>query len=165
MKSVVYDALRLRFNPDVNAMHHGISNMQAIHIVRGWNRTQRRQFVSSAVAGCCRSCKDMFRKDLKLSMMQGIQNRLDLRYTVSTRAVLRCVQHAQHQHTSEPPRDAQVTTSLVLVTRVKAEKVDMDSMDLMEVYEPVQRSEVPAGANICKSRFVYDIKAPTTRLD
>ena len=34
------EALRLRFNPEGNAMHHGISNMQALHIVRGWNRTQ-----------------------------------------------------------------------------------------------------------------------------
>ena len=34
----------------------------------------------------------------------------------------------------------------------------MDSMNLMEVYELIRRSEVPAGTNICKSRFVYDIK-------
>ena len=41
---------------------------------------------------------------------------------------------------------------------LEAEKVEMDSMNIMQVYEPVKRSEVPNGANICKSRFVYDIK-------
>lgn len=152
------EALRLRFNPDGNAMHHGISNMQAMHIVRGWNRTQRRQFVSSAVAGCCRSCKDVFREDLKLSMMQGIQNRSDLSGDAIQHQQGLCCAAFNTLNISVPQSRREMLKSPQVRFWLEAEKVEMDSMDLMEVYEPVRRSEVPTGANICKSRFVYDIK-------
>ena len=140
-----------------NLSHEPITDREALQIISGWNRIARQQFIKQASHECCRACKGVFTKNIKQEMQRGMHAHSDTSGAVKYQEGISCAVF-NTLNIAIPKDRRQMLKTPNARQWLEAEKVEMDSMNIMQVYEPVKRSEVPNGANICKSRFVYDIK-------
>lgn len=140
-----------------NMSHAPITDTQALCIIQGWNRTARQQLIQQTSQKCCREYQGVFMKDVKHDMLRGTHYRSDLHGPVRHQEGLGYATF-NTLNIAIPGNRRQMLKAPDARYWLEAEKVEMDSMNVMKVYEPVKRSEVPKGTNVCKSRFVYDIK-------
>ena len=86
-------------------------------------------------------------KDAKHDMLRGMHNRSDLHGPVRHQEGLGCATF-NALNIAIPSNRRQMLNAPDARHWLETEKVEMDSMNLMKVYEPLQRSEVPRGTNV-----------------
>ena len=128
-----------------------ISHLEAHQIVIGFNNA-----ATSHSHACCHCMKGATSRHAMVQMNRSRQASSDIPDIRETGGL--CFAAFNSLDIRIPENEKQARAGKYARQWVEAEKEEMDSMNVKNVFEEIHRDEVPVGANICDSRFVYDIK-------
>lgn len=144
----------LQSDAQADADIHGITESEAMARINGFTKSAK----SIAHGNCCRSCGGVQSEKMYDKMVTDKTHRTDLKHQVYDQMTGIMYAAFNSLDIRIPANRKEAMSGFDSRHWKEAERVEMEGMHVNGVFTLVPETEVPRGANICQSRYVYDIK-------